>query len=253
MNLPDDHRLHRMHTSDAIATRLSSATEHSYLGDFVLGAVDGTVTTFAIVAGVAGAQIEGGVAIAIVLGLANVLADGFSMAVSNFLRTRSDREVVERFRRMEEAHIDEVPEAEREEIRQIFASKGFGGEILDEVVEVITRDRKRWVDTMLTEEWGLQLDTPEPKRAAATTFFGFVLAGLIPLAPLFFAPLWSPNTTFLLSAACAGLAFFGIGLFQGCVVRRRPWGSAVETLIIGGGAATLAYTVGVLLKDLVLG
>ena len=133
MNPRGNEHLHRMHTPDAIATRLASATEHSYLGDFVLGAVDGTVTTFAIVAGVAGAQLEGGITIAIILGLANVLADGFSMAVSNFLRARADREVVEQFRRMEEAHIDEVPAAEREEIRQIFAGKGFGGDVLDRI------------------------------------------------------------------------------------------------------------------------
>lgn len=143
------------HTPQAIENRIASAKQHSYFGDFVLGAVDGTVTTFAIVAGAAGAGLSSGVAI--VLGLANVAADGFSMAVSNYLKVRSDRQIVERIRKVEEMHIDEIPDGEREEIRQIFAGKGFDGEMLEGVVMVITDDRLRWVDTMLTEDnWNLR-------------------------------------------------------------------------------------------------
>lgn len=77
----------------------------------MLGAVDGTVTTFAIVARAAGAGLSSGVAV--VLGLANIAADAFSMAVSNYLKSRSERHMVERFRRMEDIHIDLVPDAER--------------------------------------------------------------------------------------------------------------------------------------------
>src|SRR5688572_8132998 len=101
---PSEERLLVDHTPDAIAARLRAATTHSYVGDFVLGAIDGTVTTFAIVAGVAGAGLPSGVAL--VLGLANVLADGFSMATSNYLKAVADRQVVDRVRRMEELHID---------------------------------------------------------------------------------------------------------------------------------------------------
>src|SRR5688572_7955123 len=109
---PTQDRLLSDHTPEAIARRLARATSHSYLGDFVLGAVDGAVTTFAIVAGSAGAGLSAG--IVLVLGLANLLADGFSMAAGNFLRARSEHQVLDRFRRMEERHIDEIPEGERE-------------------------------------------------------------------------------------------------------------------------------------------
>ena len=87
MILPRHHSFAHHHTPEAISARLEAATEHSYLGDLVLGSVDGVVTTFAIVAGVGLS-----VGVAIVPGLANVLADGFSMAVGSYLKARFDRE-----------------------------------------------------------------------------------------------------------------------------------------------------------------
>lgn len=230
------------HTPSAVSARLASATEHSYLGDFVLGAIDGTVTTFAVVAGVAGADIPP--RIAVILGLANVIADGFSMAVGNYLKTKADREVVERARRIEEIHIDEVPEGEREEIRQIFRGKGLDGSVLEQVVAAITRDRHRWVDTMLTEELGLRLESPHPLRAAFSTFASFLLAGCVPLAPLVL------GGAFLVSAIAAGVTFFGIGVLKGYVVRRPLLWEGVETFVVGGAAAALSYGVGLWLKHI---
>ena len=235
-----------MHTPEMIEHRISAAKQHSYLGDFALGAVDGTVTTFAIVAGAAGAELSSGVAI--VLGFANVAADGFSMAVSNYLKSRDDRQIVERFRKMEEMHIEQIPEGEREEIRQIFARKGFDGATLDEIVKVITQNRQQWVDTMLTEEWGLQLDSPSPIRAALTTFIAFVLAGVLPLLPLFLATWFVASQMFLASAIVTGLTFFSIGLIRGHVSDRKPIVVGMETLVIGGSAAALAFLVGVTLR-----
>lgn len=240
--------LEAMHTPEAIEERIAAAGQHNYLGDFVLGAVDGTVTTFAIVAGVAGAGLSSGVAV--VLGVANVAADGFSMASSSFLKARADRKIVERFRRMEEMHIDEVPEGERDEIRQIFAGKGFDGELLEEVVRVITDDRKRWVDTMLTEEWGLQLDAPAPLTSAATTFVAFILAGFVPLLPLFAAVWLHAAHLFPASAALTAATFLLIGYIRGKVAHENALLSAIETLIIGGIAAAIAYFTGTWLQEI---
>lgn len=237
------------HTPEAIRQRIAAATEHSYIGDFVLGAVDGTVTTFAIVAGVAGAGLSGGVAI--VLGLANVAADGFSMAVSNYLKARSDRQIVDRIREIEERHIEVIPEGERAEVREIFAAKGFEGELLNRIVNVITSDRRRWVDTMLTEEWGLRLETPSPVRAGLSTFIAFILAGLVPLSPLFLAAWFAGKHMFLASAVLTGMTFFGIGLIRGHVTARRKILAGLETLLVGGAAATLAYVIGAWLKGFV--
>ena len=140
------------HTRDAIRARLAAGPSHSDLRDFIFGAIDGTVTTFAVVSGVSGAGLPAGVLI--ILGVANLVADGFSMGISNFLGTRAEQQQRARTRRDEEYQIRTVPEGEREEIRQIFASKGFSGAELERVVEVITSDDERWVSVMLREEHG---------------------------------------------------------------------------------------------------
>ena len=236
------------HTNEEIARRLAAAKGHSYLGDFVLGAVDGAVTTFAIVAGAAGAGLSNG--IVLVLGLANVLADGFSMAAGNFLRARSDQQLLERFRKMEEAHIDRIPEGEREEIRQIFRAKGFDGETLERVVQVITEDRQQWVNTMLTEEWGLRLEPPSPWRAGLATMAAFVLAGMVPLAPLLLYFNQRANESFTATAVLTGVTFFAIGAVRGRVANERPLNAGLETFLIGGSAAVVAFLVGRLLERL---
>ncbi len=237
--------LAEQHTSPAIASRLAAASGHSHLRDFVLGAIDGVVTTFAVVAGVAGAEYPASVAI--VLGMANLAADGFSMAVGNYVGTKGEHQALDRIRRSERDHIRTIPDGEREEIRQIYANKGFEGELLEQIVDVITADERRWVDTMVTEEFGLQLDMPSPLRAAMSTFAAFVLAGFLPLLP--YCLPWQPEnqTLFAVSSILTAITFFVIGVAKGHVVQRSKLLSGVETLLIGGAAAVLAYGVGVML------
>lgn len=242
------HDLHAQHEAAAIEARLSAAKQNSYLGDAVLGAIDGCVTTFAVVAGTAGAVLPASVAI--ILGLANLLADGFSMAASNYQRAKSEHELLMRARAIEEMHVREVPDGEREEVRQIFAAKGFEGQTLEEIVQGITQNHRLWVDTMLTEELGLRLDPPKPAIAAVTTFLGFCAAGIVPLLP-YMMPGLPPGWVFPVSAAAAGFTFFLIGIIKGKVLQ-HPWvKSGLETLFVGGGAAALAYLAGVLLKELI--
>lgn len=235
------------HRPEAIQARLLEARKYSYLSDAVLGGIDGCVTTFAVVAGAVGGGLMSFVVI--VLGFANLVADGFSMAVSNYQSTKSQRQLVEKARREEERHIERVPEGEREEVRQIFAGKGFDGEVLDSIVEQITADRRLWVDTMLTEELGLQIDGPRPVRAALVTFGAFYVVGLLPLLPFLF-PALAADTKFTLSSVFAGSAFFFIGLGRGMILGRSAIKSAFETLLTGGGAAVLAYAVGSILRGL---
>lgn len=236
--------LGRDHTPAAVRSRLQRGPSVSYLRDFVYGAVDGTVTTFAVVSGVAGAGLSA--TVIIVLGLANLVADGFSMAVGNYLGTRAEGQQRARARREEELHIELVPEGEREEIRQIFAAKGFTNEDLDRVVEVITADRNRWVEAMMTEELGYGTDAGDPLRAAGATLLAFTCVGFLPLA-VFVADLIVPGdipAPFAWSALLTGIALCVVGALKGRVVGRPAWRSALETAVIGGLAAALAYLVG---------
>lgn len=233
--------LQEQHTPAAIQGRLNGSKKRSYLGDAVLGAIDGTVTTFAVVSGVAGAGMRSETAV--ILGLANLLADGFSMAVGNFLRAKSEREIVEKVRQSEEKHVELIPEGEREEIRQIFLKKGFSGQTLEEIISVITKDREQWVDTMLVEEFGLQLESPKPVVAAFSTFASFCLVGLIPLLPFLLFREQSLNVFPLSSFLTAG-SFFMVGILKGSALQQNKVRTGIETLLMGCGAATLAYLIG---------
>ncbi|MBV7265461.1 VIT1/CCC1 transporter family protein [Erythrobacter ani] len=236
------------HSLPRIRERLAHPRGPSPLGDFMLGGVDGVVTTFAVVAGSAGGQLPA--ATVIILGIANLIADGFSMAVSNYLGTRARQEEVKKGRQDEEDHIRTYPEGERREIREIFARKGLQGTILEKVVDVVTADRKVWVDTMMVEELRLDDLAARPIRAAVTTYFAFSICGLVPLIP-FLLGLGDFAAMFLASSLLGLAIFFILGVGNGWVLGTSGLVSGIRTLGIGGGAAILAYSAGHLIRLLI--
>ncbi len=238
--------LHAAHEPDSIRRRLDSPIKQSYLADAVLGAIDGCVTTLAIVAGAVGARLPP--AVAIILGLANLLADGFSMAVSNFQSGRTREHLLAKIRGIEEQHIRDVPAGEKEEIRQIFERKGFVGETLDRIVETVVSNPKTWVDTMLVEEYGLMLTGPRPWLSALTTMAAFVVVGIVPLLP-FLISILAPEQVFAASVLLSMLAFFGVGLLKGQLLGDQRLRFGIETLLAGSLAALLAYAVGAALRS----
>jgi VIT1/CCC1 family predicted Fe2+/Mn2+ transporter len=240
-------KLFEEHHPDAIRLRLAKAAKSQNISAAVLGAIDGCVTTFAVVSAAVGAGLSA--SIALVLGFANLLADGFSMAVSNYESIKADREFAEDIRRTEEEHIDHVPEGEREEIRQIFQNKGFEGDVLAEIVETICGDRRLWVDTMLIEEHGLQLTGASPWKSALVTFGAFVFIGTLPLLPFLFPGL-AMQQQFVLSAVAAAVVFFSIGMLKSMVFAKPVLLSGLSTLLTGGAAASLAYLTGYLLREI---
>jgi VIT1/CCC1 family predicted Fe2+/Mn2+ transporter len=242
-------RLTSDHTPEAIRQRLDLGPRTSYLRDLVYGAIDGTITTFAVVAGVVGASLRP--TVIIILGVANLVADGFSMAASNFLATRSEREQRERVKREEERHVASFPEGEREEVRQIYAAKGFTGADLERAVEIITADRKRWIDTMLQEEHGLPSSSLQPFRSGAATFVAFVAVGTVPLLAFLYDWLVGALTRpFMWSSLLTAMAFFSVGALKGRFVDLPAWRAGAETLAVGGIAALAAYGLGAALGGL---
>lgn len=237
------------HSVEAIRERLEQGPAPSYLRDWVYGGIDGAVTTFAIVAGVVGADLSTGVIL--VLGAANVLADGFSMAASNYTGTKTEREEFERLKAHEERQIVRDPEGEISEVREIFRVKGFGGSDLERIVAVITADKALWVRTMLTEEYGLPMTERSPVRAAAGTFFAFLLCGMVPLVPYILSPwLIARGTASFWSIGMTALTFFAIGSAKSRWSLVSWWRSGAETTAIGLLAAAIAFVVGYGLRSL---
>jgi vacuolar iron transporter family protein len=233
-----------MHVESHVATG-------QYLGEFVYGAIDGTITTFAVVAGAAGASLSAG--IVLILGFANLLADGFSMAAGNFLSERTQKDYVEKERKREEWEVDNVPEGEIQEIREIFRKKGFKGKDLENAVKIITSDKKVWVDTMMTDELGLLESPKSPWKTAASTYFGFLIIGIIPLLSYvlsYFVPFFQQNT-FRIAVVLTLVALITIGVIKRYVTKKDLWKSITETVFVGGAAAVIAYYIGYFLRWLV--
>lgn len=226
------------HSPPEIAQRLSARPQGAYLKDMIYGGIDGAVTTFAIVAGVEGAGLSHG--IIVTLGIANILADGFSMAASNYSGTKAQLDDRKRIIQVEERHLAQHRDGEMEELRQILALHGLSGDILEQATNTISQDKSNWIDLMLMYEYGLSKDQPRPISASLATFWAFLAAGSIPLVPY----ILDLSNALQLSAVATLLTFFFIGM---CKSRWSPvqwWWSGLETLAIGALAALIAYSVG---------
>lgn len=233
-------RLIADHHPDTIKQRLDSGVRHSYLGDAILGGIDGCVTTFAIVAGTIGGGFTAVVALA--LGLSNLVADGFSMAISNYHAASSVRGNLQKLREEEAKHIELIPDGEREEVRQIFIQKGFDGELLEQVVDKITSDKEVWIDFMIQEEYGQALSTPNPLLSGLVTFIAFLIVGLIPLIPFFYI-YQNIQTSFYISCGLTVGSFFMIGIIKGWLLKMPILKEGLIVLGMGTVAAGLSYLI----------
>ncbi len=241
---------HHTHAEDHIHGEKSIFKKfQDYLGEFVYGGIDGSVTTFAVVAGSAGAGLES--SIIIILGFANLIADGFAMSVGSFLSTKSEKQKYEKHKAIEYWEVDNLPEKEREEIREIYEAKGFSGELLEQVVDTITADKDRWVDVMMKEELEMAEETKSPLAMGGVTFLSFALFGMVPLL-IYVIDYLNPldKNLFFISSILTALCFIAIGFLKSAVTDTSRIRSILETLILGGAAATLSYFIGDFLENL---
>ncbi|MBL6445867.1 VIT1/CCC1 transporter family protein [Fulvivirga sp. 29W222] len=220
-----------------------------YIAEFVYGGIDGAITTFAVVAGAAGANAD--LTWVLIFGFANLIADGFSMSVGNFFSVKADRDNFEKHRAVEYWEVDNLREREVEEIREIYAAKGFEGELLEKVVEVITADKHVWVDTMMKEELEMTQDDKTPFKTAFATFMSFNVIGIIPLLAYIFALLFDLANVnlFILSSVATCIALMFVGYLKSIVTSTKWVKGVLETLLLGGLAAFLAYFVGEVLAS----
>lgn len=232
--------------SHSISERKRHIRIGRYLKDVVFAANDGVVTTFAVVAGTVGASLSP--AIVIILGIANLFADGISMAAGNYLGTKSEMQFYQREREIEEHEIDTVPEDERTEVLDIVRDMGYGEPDAKQLTGLITSNRAFWLDTMMHKELGLFApDGESPIKNALATFVSFAVAGFMPLIPYIFGI----HATFSISIAITAITLFITGALRSYFSDKSWVVLGMETLAVGGCAAAVAYAVGLLLRHLV--
>ena len=243
------------HTPEAIKKSMQHHEHHTlsgmYVGDAVFGALDGIVTTLAIVAGVTGASLSSG--IILILGFANIIADGISMALGNYLGLKSEKDFHKRERAREEWEVEHHPEGEKEEIRQIYASQGLKGKDLDNITNIITSNKELWLHTMMMEELGIIEAGKNPVKAGSVTFVSFFIAGLIPLS-VYIISIFIPalqNITLVLTIVVTAIAVFIIGSLRSVIIEKKWWIAGFEMLFVSAIAASAAFGIGHLLGGLI--
>ncbi|MEO9964226.1 MAG: VIT1/CCC1 transporter family protein [Reichenbachiella sp.] len=238
----DYHKAYKFHAEP------QQSNQYAYLSQFIYGGIDGGVTTFAVIAGAVGAGF--GVEIIIILGIANLIADGFSMSVGSYLSSKSEQEKHEKYRKLEHWGVEHLPESEREEIREIFRSKGLEGELLESVVQTITADKEIWVNVMMKDEHNMVIESETPRKKAIATFLSFLLIGFIPLASFFINI--DMSQAFMMSCMLTALSFTIIGFMKAHVNHSSKVRGIGETLLLGTTAAGLAYFAGSFLEKLIM-
>jgi len=237
------------------SSRLDNSEYHShdtggrFLSDVVFGANDGLITTFAVIAGAVGASFSSKVVI--VLGIANLLADGISMGLGNYLGQKSRRDYIKKKEKEEEWGIENIPESEREEVRSIFKSLGFMGKDLDRAVEITTSKKRSWVDIMMKMELKLYDDKiASPARKGLVMFVSFVVIGFVPLVSYVFN--FGGDSKFYISLVLSGIAMFVVGSIRSIFIPKNWFMAGLEMLMIGGIAAGAAYLLGDVIANLMV-
>lgn len=215
-----------------------------YVKSIIYGGLDGSITTFAVVAGVEGASLSMG--IVLILGMANLIADGLSMAIGDYLSTRSEQEYACAERAREQWEVEHYPDGERRELEELYMAKGMDAADARTVVGLIAKNKKVWVDVMMVEELGIVQNEESPLKNALATFTAFALFGAVPLVTPLAAILFPAlrGSTFWSSCVLTALTLFALGALK-TRVTMRPWlRSGLEMLGVGGVAAAAAYAIG---------
>lgn len=237
-------------TRDVKALEEHKSGQGQFIKSIIYGGLDGIVTTFAVVAGVAGADLAASVVL--IMGFANLIADGLSMAIGDFISTRSENEYNAAERKREEWEVRHYPEGEKIELRELYEDKGLAPEDAEKIVDIISRNHKAWVDIMMVEELGIIEETDSPLKNAVATFLSFVTFGFIPILAFVLTRIFPSIRIPAFPTACVltGLTLFTLGAFKVKITDKNWFLSGIEMLVVGSIAAAAAYGIGVLLGGL---
>jgi VIT1/CCC1 family predicted Fe2+/Mn2+ transporter len=216
----------------------------SGLADIILGGQDGLVNVLGVILGVAAASSDP--RLVIVAGLAATFAESVSMGAVAFTSTLAEADYYDSEQAREMRHIEQAPRLERDEVRQIYARKGFQGELLDHIVDTITATPDVWVAVMMAEEHQLTpVDRKQAWKAALVVGVSAIIGSLIPLIPFMFFDI---ATSMWTSVILTALVLFGVGFYKARVTVGHPARSGLEMALIGTLSALVGYAVGALLK-----
>jgi len=216
----------------------------SALSDIILGGQDGLVNVLGVILGVAAATADA--RIVMVAGLAATFAESVSMGAVAYTSTLADADVYESERAREYRHLTEVPRIERDEIRRIYEAKGFSGEILQRIVDTITRDPDTWVAVMMAEEHQLApINRRTALRSALIVGLAAIVGSLIPLLPFMFLAV---QASMWVAVVLAAAVLYAVGATKARLTVGHPGRSGLEMAVIGTVSALVGFVVGALLK-----
>ena len=206
--------------------------------DIVIGMADGLTVPFALAAGLSGAVDSS--SIVITAGIAEIAAGSIAMGLGGYLSGRTEMEHYKSEEAREYYEVDEFPEKERQEVKEIFAGYGISEEIQDKIVDELSKDKKQYVDFMMRYELGLEQPASDrASKSAITIGLSYIAGGLIPLLPyVFFKEI---HTGLMVSAAVTLMALFGFGYIKSRVTGQPPFKGALYTMTIGALAAGAAF------------
>jgi predicted membrane protein (TIGR00267 family) len=218
--------------------------------EIVFGFNDGSISTLALLAGVTGGALAHGQIL--VAGFSGVIAGAISMAIGAYISSKSEIEHHQSEIEREKREIEEIPEVEREEMRQIYMKKAdFTEEELNLILNRITSDKKVWLDSMMKEELGLFEERFEsPLKVGLIMLVAFVAGGLIPILPFVFLPV--SQTSLIVASIVTFASLFLIGVWKTTFTNKHWLRSGLEMVFVGILATVIPYLIGDLLLSSVL-
>ncbi|HSB65000.1 MAG TPA: VIT1/CCC1 transporter family protein [Anaerolineales bacterium] len=206
--------------------------------DIVIGMSDGLTVPFALAAGISGAGAQ--TKIVVLAGLAEIAAGSIAMGLGGYLAARTDFEHYLSEQKRENWEIDHLPEREKEEVAQVFRGYGMEESHITPIIEAMSQKREQWLDFMMRFELGLE--APDPKRArvsAITIGLSYILGGFIPLSPYMLIP--NLTTALIVSVVVTLFALLLFGYIKGRFTGTKPVRSGLQTMLVGGLAAGVAF------------
>jgi vacuolar iron transporter family protein len=232
-----------------IATYPQHAEQHmrgsEVLTDIVIGMSDGLTVPFALAAGLS--SVVDKTSLILIAGIAEIAAGSIAMGLGGYLAGKTEIDHYNAELKREYNEVDNLPDVERQEVKEFFSSLGLSEEMQNKAVQEVTKDKDKWVGLMMKYELGL--DKPDPKRASKSAFnigASYVVGGLIPLSPYYFAA--DGITGLKISAVITLICLFVFGYFKSRLTGVNPLAGALRVMIIGALAASCAFGIARLIQ-----